>query len=161
MPPATIKEPRLRLTSTAFGNGKLIPKRYTCDGLDISPPLKWENVPEGTQAFALICDDPDAPVSAWDHWVLFNLPAETTHLVEGVKSTTNLGKGTKRGVNSWKRTGYGGPCPPAGKVHRYYFRLYALSAPVDLQEKANKKRLLKEMEPLILEQATLKGLYKR
>src|SRR5579883_1794388 len=110
------------LRSSAFAAGGVIPSRYSCEGDDISPPLAWSDVPEGTKSFALIVDDPDAPdpqapKMIWVHWVLYNIPAESTHLAEAV---SELPEGTLEGTNDWKRTGYGGPCPPIGR-HRYFF----------------------------------------
>jgi Raf kinase inhibitor-like YbhB/YbcL family protein len=152
---------KMVLSSTAFADGEVIPVKYTCDGEDLSPPLTWESVPEGTRAFALICDDPDAPVGTWDHWVLFNLSGDLRGLPEGLTPKTELAEEIGHGLNSWKRIGYGGPCPPPGKPHRYFFRLYALSAPVDLKEKATKAEVLKSIELSVLASATLMGTYGR
>ncbi|KKL66619.1 hypothetical protein LCGC14_2143140, partial [marine sediment metagenome] len=115
----------------AFGNGDPIPTKYTCDDQDISPPLQWGDPPEGTRSFALICDDPDAPVGTWVHWVLYNLPASARDLPEAVPSDAELSGGGRHGQNSWRRPGYGGPCPPGG-THRYFFKLYALDDELDL-----------------------------
>jgi Raf kinase inhibitor-like YbhB/YbcL family protein len=144
------------LTSSAFAQGEAIPVKYTCDGEDISPPLRWSDPPASTQSFALIADDPDAPVGTWVHWVLFNLPAETRELPE---QATPPG-GSQGGKNSWKRTGYGGPCPPGG-THRYFFKLYALDTMLDLAAGATKEQLLKAMEDHILGQAEVMGTYSR
>ena len=150
------------LTSSAFGQGEAIPVKYTCDGEDISPPLRWGDPPEGTQSFALIADDPDAPVGTWVHWVLFNLPAETRELPE--QATPPAGSQGSNyvvdGKNSWKRTGYGGPCPPGG-THRYFFKLYALDTMLDLAAGATKEQLLQAMEGHILGQAEVMGTYSR
>ena len=151
----------MKLTSTAFAPGETIPVQYTCDGDDLSPPLQWEGVPAKTEAFALICDDPDAPMGTWDHWIVFNLPAATTLLPEGITTESDLGKEARRGQNSWRRTGYGGPCPPLGKPHRYYFRIYALSGCVNLPEGAAKQDLLEALTPLILAEGELMGKYGR
>jgi Raf kinase inhibitor-like YbhB/YbcL family protein len=151
----------MKLTSTAFTHEGTIPVRYTCDGEDLSPPLNWEGAPAGTKAFALVCDDPDAPVGTWDHWLLFNIPAARATLPEGVAADATLEDGSRSGLNSWKRTGYGGPCPPPGKPHRYFFRLYALSAPVELSARARKSELLKAVQPLTLATGTLMGTYGR
>ncbi len=144
------------LTSSAFAQGERIPTKYTCDGEDISPPLQWSNPPQGTQSFALIMDDPDAPVGTWVHWVLFNLPADTQELPE----QTTLPAGAQDGKNSWGRTGYGGPCPPSG-THRYFFKLYALDTTVNLTSNADKAQLLRAMEGHILAQAEVMGTYSR
>ncbi|MFQ5927550.1 MAG: YbhB/YbcL family Raf kinase inhibitor-like protein [Terriglobia bacterium] len=148
------------LTSTAFASGEHIPPRYTCDGEDISPPLKWSDPPENTKSFALIADDPDAPVGTWVHWVLYNLPAETRGLPEAVPGEAELADGSRHGQNSWRRLGYGGPCPPGG-THRYFFKLYALKEALDLPAGASKEQALQAMEGQILAQTELMGRYSR
>ena len=148
------------LTSTAFAPGEPIPQKYTCDGEDISPPLQWSDPPQGTQSFALIADDPDAPLGTWVHWVLYNLPAETRALPEAVPPQAELPDGSRHGQNSWRRLDYGGPCPPSG-THRYFFKLYALDTVLDLKAGANKKQVLKAMEGHILAQTELMGVYSR
>ncbi|MDA2930842.1 YbhB/YbcL family Raf kinase inhibitor-like protein [Acidobacteria bacterium AH-259-O06] len=137
-----------------------MPPRYTCDGEDISPPLKWSDPPENTKSFALIADDPDAPVGTWVHWVLYNLPAETRGLPEAVPGEAELADGSRQGQNSWRRLGYGGPCPPGG-THRYFFKLYALKAALDLAAGASKEQVLQAMEGQILAQTELMGRYSR
>ena len=148
------------LTSTAFAPGEPIPRKYTCDGEDISPPLQWSDPPQDTQSFALIADDPDAPVGTWVHWSLYNLPAETRALAEAVPSDADLPDGSRHGQNSWRRLGYGGPCPPTG-THRYFFKfkLYALDTALDLTAGASKEQLIQAMEGHILAQTELMGLY--
>ena len=116
----------IEVTSTAFQQGMTIPKQYTGDGADQSPPLRWSEPPSGTKSIALICDDPDAPRGTWVHWVLFNLPTQTRELEEGVPTTATLPSGAKQGKNDFGNIGYGGPAPPKGKAHRYFFKLYAL-----------------------------------
>lgn len=148
------------LTSTVFTQGESIPVKYTCDGEDVSPPLEWGDPPQGTGSFALINDDPDAPVGTWDHWILYNLPGEARSLPEAVPSDAELPNGSRHGQNSWRRPGYGGPCPPSG-THRYFFKLYALDTTLDLASGANKKQLLQAMEGHILGQAELMGVYSR
>lgn len=148
------------LTSTAFAQGDPIPAKYTCDGQDISPPLGWSDPPEGTRSFALINDDPDAPVGTWDHWVLYNLPSEARSLPEAVSSDAELPDGSRNGQNSWRRLGYGGPCPPSG-THRYFFKLYALDTALGLDPGAGKQQVLTAMEGHILGQAELMGVYSR
>lgn len=150
----------LKLTSSAFNEGDMIPKPYTCDGQDISPPLAWTGAPAGTKSFALICDDPDAPVGVWDHWVCFNLPPGLTGLPEAVPRTEVLPSGGLHGRNSWGKIGYGGPCPPSG-VHRYFFKLYALDTELSLKAGATKKDVEKTMQGHILAEAQLMGRYKR
>ncbi|RPI90231.1 MAG: YbhB/YbcL family Raf kinase inhibitor-like protein [Chloroflexi bacterium] len=152
----------LGLTSDAFMNGQSIPAKYSCAGKNISPALAWDESPAGTQSFALIMDDPDAPAGTWVHWVLFNIPAETRTLPEDLPIT---GKNVDPnaiyvGKNSWGDTGYGGPCPPSG-THRYYFKLYALDTTISLLPGATKEQLLKEMEGHILAQAELMGTFRK
>jgi len=144
----------MALTSPAFNNGEPIPKKFTCDGEDISPELDWFGTPEGTVSMALIMDDPDAPVGTWIHWVVYNLPMDLSGLREGM---TGVGLD---GTNSWSRTGYGGPCPPSG-THRYYFKLYALDTNLDLDPGVKKDALLAAMEGHIIGQAELMGTYSR
>lgn len=148
------------LTSTAFGPGEPIPPKYTCDGADISPPLNWSDPPPGTQSFALICDDPDAPVGTWVHWVIFNLPATAGGLPEAVPTGSELADGSRQGRNSWGRTSYGGPCPPGG-THRYFFKLYALDAQMPLSAGAGKDDLVRAMQGHILASTELMGTYSR
>ena len=150
----------IKITSSAFEEGGLIPAKYTCDGADVSPPLQWDAVPEGTKSIALICDDPDAPMGTWVHWVLFNLPSDAKELAENIPAEETLPNGAKQGVNDFGRIGYGGPCPPGG-THRYFFKIYALDTEVGLEAGADKRRLLKTMEGHILEQGQLIGKYKR
>ncbi len=150
----------MKLTSAAFNEGAMIPAKYTCDGADPSPPLQWEQPPDGTRSFALICDDPDAPGGNWVHWVYYDLPTDVDGLPEGVTSVERPALGGVHGKNDFRRLGYGGPCPPGG-THRYYFKLYALDAVLDLPPGATKKALLDAMEGHILDQARLMGRYKR
>jgi len=149
------------LTSSAFEPGGTIPKLYTCDGPDVSPPLRWTDPPPGTRSLALICDDPDAPVGTWVHWVLYSLPPEIRELPEGVPPQPTLPGGGKQGRNDFRKIGYGGPCPPRGPAHRYFFRLYALDADPGLEPGATKQELLKAMTNHILAQAELMGRYRR
>ena len=151
----------IQLTSSAFAEGQPIPTKYTCDGEDISPPLKWGNIPQGAKSLALICDDPDAPVGTWVHWVLYDLPATVTELPERVPATETISTGANQGVNDFKRIGYGGPCPPRGNPHRYFFKLHALDVVLQLKAKATKKDLVRAMEGHILAEGQLMGTYKR
>ena len=150
----------MKVTSSAFEDGGMIPAKYTCDGADISPPLSWEGVPEGTMSIALISDDPDAPVGTWVHWVLFNLPGETRELPENIPAEETLANGAKQGTTDFGTVGYGGPCPPSG-THRYFFKVYALDTEIALESGADKSKLLKAMEGRILGQSELMGRYKR
>ena len=154
----------LTLASPAFSQQGGIPTRYTCEGEDISPPLSWSDVPEGTQSFTLIVDDPDAPDPqaprmTWVHWALYNLPATARALPEGINPEA-LPAGTKEGQNDWKRTGYGGPCPPIGR-HRYFHKLYALDTVLPDLRKPTKPQLEKAMAGHVLAQAELIGTYKK
>lgn len=150
----------MRIESTAFSEGSLIPRRHTCDGKDVSPPLSWSGVPEGAKSLALICDDPDAPGKTWVHWVLFNLPSGTKELPEGVPALASVSGGGVQGINDFRKVGYGGPCPPKG-THRYMFRLYALDAELALPAGATKAELEGAIEGHVLGQVTLTGKYSR
>jgi hypothetical protein len=149
------------ITSTAFSDGGMIPKRFTCDGPDVSPQLGWTRAPAGTQGFALIMDDPDAPVGTWVHWVIYNLPANTRELPEGVEKQEQLASGAIQGRNDFRRIGYGGPGPPPGKRHRYYFKLYALDTELTLKAGATKPELERAMKSHILGKTELMGRYGR
>lgn len=158
------REPRtinMKLTSDAFTEGQPIPARHTCDGPDVSPTLRWDEAPVGTKNFALICDDPDAPAGTWVHWVIYGLPGRTCALPEDLPTTDTLPDGSRQGANDFKRTGYGGPCPPAGKPHRYFFKLYALDTELGLKPRATKQQLLKAMRSHVLAEASLMGTYQR
>ncbi len=145
----------LELTSDAFANGQSIPVKYSCNGKNISPALAWNEPPAGTQSFALIVDDPDAPMGTWVHWVLFNIPASTRSLSENIDtSTISVGK------NSSGNLRYDGPCPPSG-THRYFFKLYALDSALSLSPGATKEQLLKETQGHILVQGELMGTFSK
>jgi len=150
----------MKLSSLAFNDGDMIPEKHTCDGVDISPPLKWELVTQNAKSIALICDDPDAPVSTWVHWVYYDIPADINGLLENMPAQKNPDIGGKQGTNDFGKTGYGGPCPPGG-THRYYFKIYALDALLNLSAGAEKKQLLEAMEGHIIDQAQLMEKYKR
>lgn len=146
----------LRVWSPAFDYGARIPVQYTCDGPDRIPPLRWEGLPAGTKSLVLIMDDPDAPMGTWVHWVVFDIPPETQGIEEGQAPPGRSGR------NSWGRTGYGGPCPPRGKPHRYFFRLYALDVPtLGLPEGASREQVDRAMQGHILAQAEWMGTYGR
>jgi Raf kinase inhibitor-like YbhB/YbcL family protein len=147
----------ITLTSPAFDSGTAIPKKYTGEGEDVSPPLVWTDAPEQASEFALICDDPDAPrPEPWVHWVVYKIPSNCHALEEGGCACV------LEGMNSWERTGYGGPMPPPGHgVHRYYFRLYALNQPLELDAGATKPVLLEAMKGHLLVVAELMGTYER
>ena len=154
----------LILKSSAFAGGGEIPKRHTCEGDDASPPLAWSGAPAGTKTFALVVDDPDAPDPkaprmTWVHWVLYDIPATATALAEGAKRAA-LPAGAREGKNDWRRTGYGGPCPPVGR-HRYFHKLYALDTVLPDLGHPDKARLLKAIEGHVLARAELVGTYQR
>ncbi len=150
----------IKITSSAFKEGEMIPRKYTCDGDDISPPLEWSGIPNGTKGIAIISDDPDAPMGTWVHWVIFNIPPDMKGLSENIPATTTLENGAIQGITDFRRPGYGGPCPPSG-THRYYFKIYALDSMLKLKPQATKKDLLKAMEGHILAEGQLMGRYKR
>lgn len=150
----------IKIRSSAFKEGEMIPKQYTCDGANISPPLTWDAAPPGTKSFALVSDDPDAPVGTWVHWVIYNLPPDSRGIPENIPFHKNLENGARQGTNDFREIGYGGPCPPGG-THRYYFKLYALDKVLDLEPGITKAQLLKAMEGHIVAQGQLMGKYKR
>ncbi|KKL18498.1 hypothetical protein LCGC14_2474920 [marine sediment metagenome] len=150
----------IKVTSTAFKDGDMIPSLYTCDGKDISPEITFSDAPKETVSFALIADDPDAPMGTWVHWVLYNLPAATLALAEAVPLDAELPDGSRHGRNSWGRLGYGGPCPPGG-THRYFFKLYALDAELELAAGASKEQLLAAMNGHVLASTETMGVYSR
>ena len=151
----------MELKSETFKNGGTIPQKYTCDGEDMSPPLSWSNLPIGTKSLALISDDPDAPVGTWVHWVVYGLPSHLSGLDESVPKIPQLENGVKQGLTDFKRVGYGGPCPPPGKPHHYYFKLYALDQILDLPPGVTKAALLKAVEGHVLAHTELIGIYER
>lgn len=151
----------MTLNSPAFEDGQPIPVKHTGQGIDASPTLRWSDPPVGTRSFALICDDPDAPVGTWVHWVLCGLPAALRELPENVPAAEHLSNGGKQGRNDFRQIGYGGPMPPPGKPHRYFFRLYALDTAIALSPGFLKADLIKAMEGHILSEAQLMGTYQR
>lgn len=151
----------MELRSKAFQDGQTIPRKHTCDGPDLSPPLEWSDVPNGIQSFALIVEDPDAPAGIWVHWVVYDLPAEARFLPEGISSTETLPRGGAQGRNDFGRIGYGGPCPPPGPPHRYFFHLYALGSRVNLPPGASREQVLRAMEGHVRAEAQLMGTYGR
>ncbi|MGH7509146.1 MAG: YbhB/YbcL family Raf kinase inhibitor-like protein [Gemmatimonadales bacterium] len=151
----------IELTSPAFAHGTRIPVEYTCEGKDISPPLAWTGVPVETRSLALVCDDPDAPRGTWVHWVLYNLPTEVVELAPGVPRVPELPSGARQGRNDSGVIGYSGPCPPPGKPHRYFFRLYAIDIALGLPHGVTKAELEQALDQHILGQGTLMGTYQR
>ena len=148
------------LQSSAFQNGGSIPKKFTCEAADVSPELTWSGVPEKTQSFALIADDPDAPMGTWVHWVIYDLPPNAAKLAEGVPKQEQAASGAQV-KNSSGKIGYGGPCPPPGKPHRYFFKLYALDSKLNLKPGARKPEVEAAMKGHVLAQAELMGKYGR
>ncbi len=150
----------MKLTSTSFKEGEMIPRQHTCDGPNFSPQLSWTEVPPKTKSLALICDDPDAPAGTWVHWVLYNIPVSASELPENVLKTTTTSIGALQGMNDFRQIGYGGPCPPGG-THRYYFKLFALDTMLNLEAGKTKTDTLKAIEGHLLAEAQLMGRYKR
>ena len=152
---------KLDIKSTAFGEGNSIPKQYTCDGADISPQLSWSQPPEGTGSMVLICDDPDAPMGTWVHWVLYGLSPDTLEISENIPDDKEVLGGAKHGVNDFHKYGYGGPCPPGG-THHYFFKLYAVDTEVvDLDPGATKDEVLVAIKGHVLAEGQLMGRYSR
>jgi len=151
----------MELTSAAFSEGEPIPAKYTCDDKNVSPPLKWSGAPPGTKSLVLIADDPDAPGGTWVHWVLYNLPASINELKEDQAKSQYLPNAARQGLNDFKHLGYGGPCPPPGKAHRYFFKLYALDIALELKPGATKHDVERAMDKHVLTQGQLMGTYKR
>jgi len=146
--------------SDSFSDGGMIPAKYTCDGANISPQLSWDNAPKGTKSFVLICEDPDAPMGTFTHWVLYDIPADVHELPENLPKDKILPNGAKQGITDFKKVGYGGPCPPDG-THRYYFKLYALDTLLNLEPALKKEDILKAMNGHILAQGQILGKYAR
>jgi Raf kinase inhibitor-like YbhB/YbcL family protein len=150
----------IKIISTAFKEGQPIPRPYTCDGVNISPPLEWTGVPKQAKTIAIIADDPDAPSGTWVHWVLYNVPAENIGLVENVPATDSLKAGGYQGKTDFGKVGYGGPCPPSG-THRYFFKIYAVDSELPLKAGATKADLEKAMQDHVVAQGQLMGTYSR
>lgn len=150
----------MQLRSSAFPDGTTIPRRFTCDGTDLSPPLDWSDAPEATRSFVLLCDDPDAPAGTWHHWAAYDIPADRAALVEGA---AQQGKGFKQAINDFQQPGYGGPCPPRGDgIHRYRFRLLALAVDrLPARREPSCQAVEREANKHLLAEATLIGTYQR
>lgn len=160
-PPSQAGEAVIALSSSAFADGATIPDKFTCKGENVSPPLKWDGVPKGTESLTLIMDDPDAPIKDFTHWVIFNLPADARELTEAVPKDESLPSGALQGQNGLMQLGYFGPCPPPGKPHHYGFALYALDKKLDLAAGASKQQVLEAMQGHILGRGQLTGIYQR
>lgn len=158
-PPQSNKQ--MQLTSAAFKNNESIPPQYTCEGKNISPPLAWTGAPPGTRSFVLIVDDPDAPHGVWTHWVVFDLPADATELAEDTPKSPSITGNAKQGTNDFKQVGYGGPCPPPGKPHRYFFKLYALDTMLNLKPGSSKNQVEAALAQHVLARGQLVGTYQR
>jgi len=153
-------EKHMKIESPSFAQAQPIPQKYTCDGGDVSPELRWSNAPQETKSYALIADDPDAPAGIWVHWVLYNIPVKTNELPEGVPKTATTAAGIQ-GLNDFKKIGYGGPCPPPGKPHRYFFKLYAMDTELPVKTGATKKDIEAAMQGHVLASAEVMGTYQR
>ena len=151
----------ITIRSAGFADGQPIPEKYTCDGKDVSPSLSWDNAPNGTKSFVLICDDPDAPAGTWVHWVMYDLSAATRELPEAIPAKEEVLSGARQGTNDFKRIGYGGPCPPKGNAHRYYFKLYALDSVLNLKPGATKGDVESAMKGHVVGEGKIMGTYKR
>ena len=151
----------LILKTTAFAYGGEIPRKYTCSGADLSPALNWSGVSPAAKSLALIMDDPDAPRGTWTHWLIWNIPAHLTALPEGVPPLETLANGACQGLNDFQRIGYGGPCPPPGEAHRYFFKLYALDVATGLKAGAGRQELERAMKKHVLAKAEWMGTYRR
>lgn len=150
----------LTITSPAFKEGDSIPKRFSCQGANVSPLIGWEGAPQGTRSYALIADDPDAAGGTWVHWVIFNIPGAAAGLSEGVPVRKTLEDGSRQGTNDFRKIGYGGPCPPPGNVHRYFFKIYALDRLLELEAGATKAQLEQAMRGHILAEGRLMGKFR-
>jgi Raf kinase inhibitor-like YbhB/YbcL family protein len=155
------KNMALALSSTSFAESSKIPGKFTCEAEDLSPELSWSGTPSNTASFALLADDPDAPSGTWTHWVLFDLPANSTNLPEGLEKKESLPNGARQGRNDFGKTGYNGPCPPPGKPHRYYFKLYALDRQLELKGGATRGEVEKALQGHVLATAQWMGRYQR
>lgn len=151
----------MEFTSQAFASGAPIPGKYTCTGDDLSPPLRWSNLPDGVRSYALILDDPDAPSGVFTHWVLYNIPGDIEELEEGFALGRHADWRAESGRNDFGATGYGGPCPPVGEEHHYYFRLFALDTELGIGPGANRNQVLDAVRGHILDHAELMGTYQR
>lgn len=151
----------LEIKSDAFPNGGYISSQYACDSDNISPALNWSDVPSDTKSFVLICDDPDAPFKRWTHWIVFNIPKDKTNLSKNIPQIGILGDGMIQGINDFGRVGYGGPCPPPGRAHRYFFKLYALDSELDLDENSTKEAVLEAIKGHVISETETFGIYQR
>jgi Raf kinase inhibitor-like YbhB/YbcL family protein len=156
----TTQATTMKLASSAFTEGQAIPRQYTCDGINISPPLEWTGIPKSAKTLAIVADDPDAPAGTWAHWVIYNLPADTMGMIENVPAMEEIKGGGLQGKNDFEKIGYGGPCPPSG-THRYFFKIYALDSELPLKAGATKADVEKAMSGHVLAQAQLMGTFRK
>lgn len=151
----------INVTSPRFEKGKPIPRKFTCDGDDISPLIRWDGLPKATVSVALLMDDPDAPNGTYTHWIVYNLPADSEGLEEIVPIQKNLDNGAIQGKNDFGKYGYGGPCPPQGETHRYFFKVFALDKKLDQEDGSDRGTLLQSIKGCIIDQGEYMGTYKR
>ncbi len=154
------KKMDIKLTSTAFADNGIIPSKYTCDGINVSPPLSWRTDAQGIKSFVLVCDDPDAPAGDWAHWIIYDMPANVREIREDCNANRNLPDGAQMGINDFHKIAYGGPCPPSG-THRYHFKIYAVDKILHLKAGAPKREVLEAMDKHIIAEGLLIGKYKR
>lgn len=159
--PAIAKEVKLNVTSSSFTEGSTIPKKFTADGKDVSPALKWSKPPAGTKVMALTCEDPDAPVGTWFHWIIYNIPAQTSELKENISKMGMLKNGITQGSNDFRKLGYNGPSPPRGPRHRYQFKIFALSDKLTIKAGSSKKDFYKAIKGKVIATGMLTGIYQR
>ena len=150
----------IKITSSAFTKDGNIPKKYSCDGVNISPPLSWTDAPADTKSYAIVIEDPDAPSKTWIHWVIFNIPAADTSLPEHFPARKEMSNGILQGTNDFRNIGYGGPCPPSG-THRYFIKIYALNMMLKIPAGSTKQQLEQAMKEHILAEGELMGKYTR
>ena len=151
----------ITLMSDVFEEGAIIPAKHTCDDSNISPSLRWDSLPEHTISFAILCEDPDAPLGTWTHWIIFNIPPDTMELPEKIENKEHLEMGMIQGINDFGYVGYGGPCPPEGEEHRYFFRIYALDTTLSLGPAVKREEFLRALNENILDEGQLMGIYGR
>ncbi len=151
----------INLKSDVFEEGGIIPTKHTCDDINISPPLRWDSLPERTISFAILCEDPDVSIGTWTHWIIFNIPPSVMELSGGIKNKEKLENGIIQGINDFGYAGYGGPCPPEGEEHRYYFRIYALDTTLNLNPGAKRDEFLRALDENVLDEGQLMGIYGR
>lgn len=151
----------ITLMSDVFDEGTIIPTKHTCDDANISPPLRWDSLPEHTISFAILCEDPDAPLGTWTHWIIFNIPPDTLELPEKIENKEHLERGMIQGINDSGYAGYGGPCPPEGEKHRYFFRIYALDTTLNIGPGVKREEFLRALNENVLDEGQLMGIYKR